>query len=404
MSLAWDAVTGATGYVLQYKRASDSIWITAPAPTGTSAVITGLAANTAYNFLVQATNAGGSSAWAAVNATTLVQPPAMPTNFRSTARTTDSVTLAWNAVTGATGYVLQYKKNSEYDWITAELVEGALSATISGLTANTEYNFRVQAFNEGGASSWPRINVTTLPLSGITMPSDGVSHDWAVRLNQTGNHTLEIVDLSNNGVVFTQSLAALDHLVINTSGTANDSLTIDFSHGDFVLANGIQFNGHAETFDTLCFTGTDGNDDVFLNGSENRFNDLAVFTQHIDCFSLNAEAGDDDTAFVPGSETGNMLNVSDNLLVVQGGGFQFVLRNFNTIDAVANGRNDKAYVFGENNSFIVMNELYVERRAGDQAYRVWHSEHVTAINLDNTNNAILHTGSRGRDFYKLAQG
>ena len=34
----------------------------------------------------------------------------------------------------------------------------------------------------------------------------------------------------------------------------------------------------------------------------------------------------------------------------------------------------------------------------------WYSEQVTAINMDDTNNAILHTGSRAYDTYSVSQG
>ena len=56
-------------------------------------------------------------------------------------------------------------------------------------------------------------------------------------------------------------------------------------------------------------------------------------------------------------------------------------------------------IFGEERAQFV-----AVRRATDHAYRVWYSEQVTAINLDDTNNTILHYGSRGYDTYSLAQG
>jgi hypothetical protein len=51
-----------------------------------------------------------------------------------------------------------------------------------------------------------------------------------------------------------------------------------------------------------------------------------------------------------------------------------------------------------------MSEQFTERRAADQIYRIWHSEQVIAINMDDSNNAILHTGSRVYDTYSLALG
>ncbi|WP_030326621.1 chitinase [Streptomyces sp. NRRL B-3229] len=56
VSLAWNAVSGATGYTV-YR---DGTKVTAV--TGTSATVTGLAASTSYGFQVTATNAAGESA------------------------------------------------------------------------------------------------------------------------------------------------------------------------------------------------------------------------------------------------------------------------------------------------------------------------------------------------------
>ncbi|MFC9030895.1 chitinase [Streptomyces arboris] len=55
VSLSWDAVSGATGY----KVYRDGVQATTS--TGTSATVTGLAADTAYQFSVSATNAAGES-------------------------------------------------------------------------------------------------------------------------------------------------------------------------------------------------------------------------------------------------------------------------------------------------------------------------------------------------------
>jgi len=87
--------------------------------------------------------------------------PAIPLNFRPTDRTQNSVTLRWDTVTHATGYVVQYKKGVDTNWTTITgLTETGV--TISTLVENTDYDFRVQAINSGGASAWATTSATTI--------------------------------------------------------------------------------------------------------------------------------------------------------------------------------------------------------------------------------------------------
>jgi hypothetical protein len=86
---------------------------------------------------------------------------AAPTNLHSTSSTTTSVTLSWNKVTGATGYILSQGKGS--DPRTEQTVGDVSTATFSGLTANTAYTYDIKAKSGAtkSAASTPRITVTT---------------------------------------------------------------------------------------------------------------------------------------------------------------------------------------------------------------------------------------------------
>ncbi|MFD3409408.1 chitinase [Streptomyces cyaneofuscatus] len=72
--------------------------------------------------------------------------PAVPAGLRTTAITSSSVALSWNAVSGATGYHV-FRGGTKVASATGP------SATVTGLTASTAYSFQVTATNEAGESA-----------------------------------------------------------------------------------------------------------------------------------------------------------------------------------------------------------------------------------------------------------
>ena len=89
-------------------------------------------------------------------ATTAVpEAPGLPGDFRSTATTHESVTLTWTAPAmggTVTGYRLWRQTGSgTLAVLGADLAADVLSHTDSGLTAETDYGYRLQALSEAGA-------------------------------------------------------------------------------------------------------------------------------------------------------------------------------------------------------------------------------------------------------------
>ena len=138
-TVSWNSSAGAQNYdVLLGGRLYST--------TGTSRTITGLKAETNYSYQVRANNASGSSAYSpAATIRTPAGPPAVPTNIRATAKT-DSVTISWNPVPGATGYDIM---------LGGTLYSAAgTSRVIGDLTPNTSYNYRVRSKNANGKSAY----------------------------------------------------------------------------------------------------------------------------------------------------------------------------------------------------------------------------------------------------------
>ncbi|CAM5360291.1 chitinase [Streptomyces purpurascens] len=100
--------------------------------------------------------------------------PATPGGLNVSGTSSSSVSLAWNTVSGATGYTV-YRDGTK---VTA--VSGT-SATVTGLAASTSYSFQVAATNEAGespksAAVTGRTNAPTGP--GPALPKHAVTGYW----------------------------------------------------------------------------------------------------------------------------------------------------------------------------------------------------------------------------------
>ncbi|MBK9315806.1 MAG: Ig-like domain repeat protein [Acidobacteria bacterium] len=99
------------------------------------------------------------------------QPPSAPTANAATNISNNSFTANWSSSTGAAGYRLDVSTNSSFSGYVPGYqdvdVGNVLSRSVSGLSANTTYYYRVRAYNTGGTSS----NSNSIP---VTMPSSNI--------------------------------------------------------------------------------------------------------------------------------------------------------------------------------------------------------------------------------------
>lgn len=144
-TLGWGAVAGAASYNLQWKTSAASTWTTVSSLTATSYSLSGLAASTTYNYRVQAVCATtGSYSAASSFTTTAASSCGTPSGLTATGITTSSATLNWAAVSGATSYSVQRKLASSSTWTTTNSIT-ATSFSLTGLSPNTTYDYRVRA-------------------------------------------------------------------------------------------------------------------------------------------------------------------------------------------------------------------------------------------------------------------
>ncbi|MGN0687093.1 MAG: C1 family peptidase [Oscillospiraceae bacterium] len=141
VTVKWNAVSGATKYIVysilngQYTNRGTT--------TATSFAVTGLTNGTKYGFLVQAYVNGAWTSFTADDikyATPVAKPVITVTPGNA------QVTVKWNAVSGASKYIVYSILNGQY---TNRGTTTATSFTVTGLTNNTKYGFLVQAYING---------------------------------------------------------------------------------------------------------------------------------------------------------------------------------------------------------------------------------------------------------------
>jgi outer membrane protein assembly factor BamB len=173
VTLKWSASTGATGYNI-YAGTAAGGEASAPAVTGvssTSAAITGLTNAKKYYFVVRALTGPTLSA-ASNEATATPQLPVGPTSL-TVAEGDTQLTLTWKAVSGASSYSVYMGKTAGGESGTAVLSGiSATTATVTGLTNDTDYFFVVKAMTSSGLSA-PSNEVDAIPVHPIFSSGGG---------------------------------------------------------------------------------------------------------------------------------------------------------------------------------------------------------------------------------------
>jgi chitodextrinase len=144
----------------------------------TATTITDLTPSTSYDFRIRSCDekANCSAYSSPISITTLIlidsKPPNAMTGLVSTGRTATSVMLSWNATTDNVG-VANYKVQTNSTGTPLTIMAPTTSATISGLSPSTAYQFRVQACDASNncTAYTSNISVTTLAAPDVTAPT-----------------------------------------------------------------------------------------------------------------------------------------------------------------------------------------------------------------------------------------
>lgn len=176
-ALSWMPVPGADHYTVQYQEAAVTDWKTVSGLATNSFLLAGLTEGAPYNVRLAAvcSNTSTSSYSAVTRFATACS--SLPTGLVVTNSTSTSASLKWNASPGAVSYNLQWKTASATTWNTISGIAGT-SRNISGLTAGSTYQFRVQKVCREGSTAYSGpVNFTA---TGAVTRADALRHPAVV--------------------------------------------------------------------------------------------------------------------------------------------------------------------------------------------------------------------------------
>ncbi|MDZ4806706.1 MAG: M12 family metallo-peptidase [Bacteroidota bacterium] len=166
-TVSWTAVSGAVSYDVEYKTTASGTWTNAATgTTATSINLSGLSQSTVYDWRVRTNCSSLSSAYSAVQFTTLTPAPCdAPIGLASSSITTSSATVSWAAVSGAVSYDVDYKTTASGTWTNAATATTGTSVNLSGLSQSTVYDWRVRTNCSSLSSAYSSSQFTTVTAS-----------------------------------------------------------------------------------------------------------------------------------------------------------------------------------------------------------------------------------------------
>ena len=226
IDLSWtaptdDGGTTITGY--QYSTDDGSTY-TDTVSTTTTHTITGLDKNTEYTLKVRATNAeGNGTASGSATQTTDTTVPNAPTSLSLTVGET-TANLSWTAPTDDGGdTITSYEVSSDDGTTWTDTGDADLTYQITGLTADTEYDFKVRAVNgEGSGTASATVTETTNAVA-ITVPAAPTSLTVTVPTNGT---SLSASWTAPSGTVTDYEYSTDNGTTWNSTGSTSTSYTI----------------------------------------------------------------------------------------------------------------------------------------------------------------------------------
>ena len=156
LKVSWSSVTGADAYKVEYRESGSSSWTTAGyVYSGTTRTVPGLTCGKTYEFRVStrgngtdySLTYGDPSDEESRKLLCILDPPSSV--WVSSTDNDTSLKVSWSSVTGADAYKVEYRESGSTTWRLGGYAWSGTTKTVTGLTCNKTYEFRVSTRGNG---------------------------------------------------------------------------------------------------------------------------------------------------------------------------------------------------------------------------------------------------------------
>jgi Secretion system C-terminal sorting domain/Fibronectin type III domain len=296
-TVSWSAVTSAVSYDVDYKLTSSAVWTNAAtATTAASVNIAGLTQGTVYDWRVRATCAGGSGNYIGAQFTTTAPATCnAPAGLTSAGITASGASISWAAVSGAANYDVDYKLNTSATWVNAATATAATSATLSGLTASSLYDWRVRAncTAVGLSSAYTQAQFTTGAVNTCTdiLEPNGTSAT-AGAISVGTNYTAQIASNGDNDYYTFSNTTALKKIRVTLT-----NLPFDYDMKLYRPSGALQATSQngGTTAEKIIYNPTSNTNvgayRVYVYGYAGAFSTTQCYTLRVDLSATNFTSG-----------------------------------------------------------------------------------------------------------------
>lgn len=163
VTLTWNGVSGASGYLVYYGRSSRDYTQTLDAQANTRATVSGLTGGTRYYFAVRAYKGADTSGFSqevsgTVGSSDAGEIPTAPSMLASTGASASRVSLVWrDNASNESGFRIERRIGTGAWSQIATVGPNVTGFASTGLRSRTTYGYRVRAYNGIGTSAYSNV-------------------------------------------------------------------------------------------------------------------------------------------------------------------------------------------------------------------------------------------------------